>query len=107
MPSANKTTARDTSLTTDLLYALRYYLGGRRAVIAAVVIALALGAYLNWGWLVAVGAAPLLISLLPCAAMCALGLCLHNSGAKRCGGSVDKDTDPGRHRNTSTQESEP
>ena len=39
------------------------------------------GAALNWDWLTAVGAAPLIISLAPCAAMCALGLCMRGGSA--------------------------
>ena len=39
--------------------------------------ALVAGATLNWSWLVAVGVAPLLLAVLPCVAMCALGLCAH------------------------------
>jgi hypothetical protein len=34
------------------------------------------GAALNWDWLTAVGAAPLILSLAPCVAMCALGPCM-------------------------------
>ncbi len=34
------------------------------------------GLALGWEWLAAVGALPVLLSLLPCAAMCALGLCM-------------------------------
>jgi len=33
------------------------------------------GLTLNWSWLVAAGIAPILISVLPCAAMCAIGAC--------------------------------
>jgi hypothetical protein len=36
----------------------------------------AIGLALNWSWLAAVGAAPLILSLAPCAVMCALGLCM-------------------------------
>jgi hypothetical protein len=36
----------------------------------------AIGLVLNWSWLVAVGAAPLILSLAPCVVMCALGLCM-------------------------------
>ena len=50
--------------------------GGRRIWIALAVILLFGGAALNWGWLVAAGIAPLLLALAPCAAMCALGLCM-------------------------------
>jgi len=37
----------------------------------------AIGLAVNWSWLVAVGLAPLILSLGPCAVMCALGLCMH------------------------------
>jgi hypothetical protein len=33
----------------------------------------------QWSWLVAIGAAPLLVTAAPCVAMCALGLCMHHS----------------------------
>jgi hypothetical protein len=39
----------------------------------------------QWSWLVAVGAAPLLLSAAPCAAMCGLGLCMHRKGNRSCG----------------------
>lgn len=42
------------------------------------------GLALNWNWLTAVGAAPILLSLAPCAAMCALGLCMRGGGARSC-----------------------
>lgn len=34
------------------------------------------GLALGWPWLVAFGLAPVALALLPCAAMCALGLCM-------------------------------
>lgn len=55
---------------------LRGYWGGRRGLIVLGGGALALGIGLNWGWLAAVGVTPILLALLPCAAMCALGLCM-------------------------------
>jgi hypothetical protein len=64
------------SLARDALSAARYYIGGRTALIVVTAAALGLGAYFNWGWLVAAGIAPLIIGVLPCAAMCALGLCM-------------------------------
>lgn len=51
----------------------------RRGLIVLGAIALVLGAALNWSWLVAAGIAPILIALLPCAAMCALGLCMNKA----------------------------
>lgn len=78
----------ETSLTRDLLDAARYYLRGRRGFIILAGIAVVGGLAFNWGWLVAAGVAPVLLSLLPCAAMCALGLCMHRMGGRSC--STDK-----------------
>lgn len=64
------------ALAQDAWSAVRYYLGSRTGMIAVAAVALGLGAYFNWGWLVAAGIAPLLIGVLPCVAMCALGLCM-------------------------------
>lgn len=76
--------ASDTSLTQGLLYALRYWLGGRRGLIAAAVLTVVGGVVLNWGWLAAAGIAPLILAVLPCVAMCALGLCANKMGGKSC-----------------------
>ena len=42
----------------------------------------AVGLALNWSWLTAIGAAPIILGLLPCAAMCAFGLCMQGGHAK-------------------------
>ncbi len=52
-------------------------LRGRRG---SLLIAAAVSAALNWNWLVAAGVAPVLLAILPCFAMCALGLCMNHSG---------------------------
>jgi hypothetical protein len=72
------------SLLREWLNALRYWLRGRNGVIALVVLTVVIGGALNWSWLVAVGIAPLLITVLPCAAMCALGLCMHRMSGGSC-----------------------
>src|SRR3546814_10704223 len=77
-PRSRETTA--TSLSQDLLYMTRYYLGGRRGLLILAGLVLAAGLVLNWSWLVAVGIAPILIAVLPCVAMCALGLCMSRAG---------------------------
>ena len=62
----------------------------RQLWVVAGVAAVAGGLALNWGWLTAVGAAPILIAVLPCAAMCALGLCvLGRHGASPADGHRD------------------
>ena len=76
--------AGDMSLAESATGLLRYYLGGRRGLILLTVTALGAGLFLNWGWLVAAGIAPLLLALAPCAAMCALGLCMSKMGGKEC-----------------------
>lgn len=40
------------------------------------VVATGTGVALNWNWLAAAGLAPFLLGALPCAALCALGLCM-------------------------------
>jgi hypothetical protein len=65
---------------------LRYWLGDRRVLIAIALAVVGGGAVLNWGWLVAIGVAPILLAALPCAAMCALGLCsMKGKGGGACG----------------------
>ena len=43
------------------------------------------GAFYNWEWLVALGLVPLLLSALPCLAICALGLCMTHADRSACG----------------------
>lgn len=64
-----------------MLRLLGHYLGGRRGIILLALAAARVGLYLGWGWLAAVGHAPLLLALAPCAAMCALGLCMNKGAA--------------------------
>lgn len=100
MSTSIETTKPDeTSLTKGIVSLVRYYLGGRRGLILLTVIALGAGLVLNWSWLVAVGVAPLLLALAPCAAMCALGLCMNKMGGKSCStessaGAQDAKTNP-------------
>lgn len=52
----------------------------RRTIgIAAGFAVAAAGLALGWDWLTAIGVTPILIAALPCAAMCALGVCMHKS----------------------------
>ncbi|MEX2241213.1 MAG: hypothetical protein WD775_11040 [Burkholderiales bacterium] len=67
-----------------MLGLLRHYLGGRRGLIVLSLAGAGIGLYLGWGWLAAVGIAPVLLALAPCAAMCALGLCMNRGGSKSC-----------------------
>lgn len=90
----------DATLPRDILYAVRYYMGRRRVLVPAAIAIVGGGVLLNWSWLVAIGMAPLLLAILPCAAMCALGLCMNHgkgkdgadaTGGSCCGGRDDGD----------------
>ena len=65
----------NTSLVHEWLTLARYYLGNRWVLLVLGSAVLIGGAALNWGWLVAIGLAPILLALAPCAIMCAVGLC--------------------------------
>jgi hypothetical protein len=72
-------------------------LGARRIAIALGLAAVTAGIALSWDWLTAIGVAPVLVAAAPCAAMCALGLCM----PRICGGASASATgptqgDPGR-----------
>jgi hypothetical protein len=74
----------DTSLRGEALYAVRYYLGNRWALIGLIVLAAAIGLYFGgWGWLVAAGLAPIILSTLPCLIMCGFGVCMMCRGMKQ------------------------
>jgi hypothetical protein len=93
MATTPRSQSEDGSLGRDLLYALRYYLGSRRGLLVLAGLAIAAGLALNWSWLAAAGIAPILISVLPCLAMCALGLCMNRSGGKSCS-TAARNADP-------------
>lgn len=63
---------------------LAHYLRNRKVLAALAVAIVGAGLALNWSWLVAAGIAPILLALAPCAAMCALGLCMSRMGGKSC-----------------------
>ena len=67
---------------------------GRRGLILGTMALVAAGSWLNWGWLTAIGAAPLILSLAPCAVMCGLGICCMKSGSKSCGSKSNPAGEP-------------
>lgn len=88
-----ETTRNAKSLPTrDLIEAARHYLSGWRAIIVLTIIAVVAGLVLNWSWLVAAGVVPILLTALPCVAMCALGLCMNRMGGRSC--STDTSASP-------------
>ncbi|KQT20768.1 MULTISPECIES: DUF3329 domain-containing protein [unclassified Bradyrhizobium] len=85
------TTATDASLARDPLYAARHYLRNRWTLVALAVVAVGLGLYFGgWGWLVAAGLAPIILSTLPCLIMCGLGYCMMCRGQKQSAASRDE-----------------
>lgn len=84
MTAPQSTTTAEGSLGRDVLYAARYYLGNRWVLVAAAVLAVAIGlSFGGWGWLVAAGLAPIILSTLPCLIMCAFGVCMMCRGEKK------------------------
>jgi hypothetical protein len=61
------------------------FVRSRLAIGAAALGVVAAAAAWQWSWLVAIGVAPVLLSVAPCAAMCGLGLCMHGMGGRGCG----------------------
>lgn len=84
MTSTELNQDRRASPRRDIQSFVRATLGGPRGLIAAGAAIAALGIAFNWSWLVAVGIAPVLLSVAPCAAMCALGLCVNRMTGRSC-----------------------
>jgi len=70
---------------------------GRRGLVLAAMALVGAGMALNWGWLSAVGAAPLILAAAPCALMCGLGLCMMG-GSKGCAADKTPADAPGATR---------
>ena len=85
MSIPNSTEAHPRAPSPPLTERLPSWLRGRRGLVVLAALVLGLGAAFNWSWLVAAGVGALLLSVLPCLAMCALGLCIN-----RMAGSQDK-----------------
>ncbi len=58
------------------------FVRSRLAISAVAVGVIAVAVVWQWSWLAAIGVAPLLLGVAPCAAMCALGLCMHRMGGR-------------------------
>jgi DNA-binding transcriptional LysR family regulator len=73
----------------------RAVVGSRVGLLALAAAALGLGLAFNWSWLVAAGIAPLIVGILPCAAMCALGPCTMGMGRKAAAPTPSSDPTQG------------
>ena len=67
----------------------------RGLIIGGIVVVVA-GLALGWSWLSAIGVAPIILSLAPCAAMCAVGACAMMRGNASCAkpGAVEQSNVP-------------
>lgn len=72
--------------TKPKFYLPKWFPRGRFAMLWIAVPAIGVGMVFGWDWLVAAGFAPIVVSVLPCVAMCALGLCAMRGSAKSCHG---------------------
>jgi hypothetical protein len=77
-------TLAETRLPQAVQAFLRRWLTGRRGLIVAAAALVLAGLALGWSWLTAIGVAPVLLSLAPCAAMCAIGACAMGRGNASC-----------------------
>lgn len=59
---------------------IRPWFGSPHGLIISGIVIVAAGLALGWNWVVAFGLAPLILSVAPCAAMCALGMCMMPKG---------------------------
>ena len=74
-------------------------LRARRALAALGLAVVAAGLAWQWTWLTAIGVAPVLVSLAPCAAMCALGFCMAGRSGQACHTDETR-TEPGAAAST-------
>lgn len=59
---------------------VRSWLTSPRGLLLVGIAVIAAGLALGWNWVVALGLAPIVLALAPCALMCALGVCMIGMG---------------------------
>ena len=88
MGNSQRIEAKTATRTLEQTITLSGRLSRRTLVIATAAAGMAAGLFLGWNSLAAAGLAPLIVALLPCAAVCALGLCAIRLGQKDVGSSA-------------------
>lgn len=78
------------------------WLGGRRGLLILAAVIITAGLAMNWSWLAAIGVAPIIIALAPCAVMCGLGFCMMCRSDNSCSSEGSDASNPA---NTKTSES--
>ncbi|MBI1201917.1 MAG: hypothetical protein GC182_05325 [Rhodopseudomonas sp.] len=95
MTTPHASATAEPSLGHEMLYAARYYLGSPLGLLALGGLAIAVGLYFGgWGWLVAAGLAPIVLSTLPCLVMCVFGVCTMCKSRKTQSEESDAVADP-------------
>lgn len=79
----NEHTLSQASRTQRGVFLLRNGLRRRWGALALLLVIIG-GAAWNWNGILALGIAPFILTILPCLAMCALGLCMHKLTGKTC-----------------------
>lgn len=79
----NEHTLSQASRTQGGAFLRRHGLRRRWGALALLLVIIG-GAAWNWNGILALGIAPLILAILPCLAMCALGLCMHKLTGKTC-----------------------
>ncbi|MBA8905015.1 hypothetical protein [Aminobacter ciceronei] len=75
---------------------MQRFFNGRGGLVLVAAAAVTVGIVSNWNWLVAAGITPLLLSGLPCVAMCALGLCMSRMKGNSCHSDAVADEPSGK-----------
>lgn len=87
---SSKTTNYDEISFLTLLFII---LKSRKGIAISGLAVAGIGLIFKWDWLTAVGAAPIILSVLPCLAMCAFGLCMRGGSGRSCNGQESRTQD--------------
>jgi hypothetical protein len=74
---------------------VRSWLRDRRVLAVAGLVIGGSGLALGWGWLTAIGIAPLIVAAAPCLLMCGLGLCMMGRGHQAGSAKPETASEPG------------
>lgn len=90
----NEATTNEVPTSQKISAAVRRIPGKRQVLIGVGIASVIAGSVIGWPWIVAAGLVPVLLSVLPCVVMCALGMCAMRTGQKSCHGPGDAGSEP-------------
>lgn len=82
MEATKTSTANNTAASCCAPAGRAGWLNCRNMVIGALLLAVGGAIFFGWSWLVATGFATMILGVLPCLVMCALGICANRIGKK-------------------------